>query len=160
MSALDGRSPDRPRQLHDLRLPPTKDDPRPTFIWSAEVPRDAGDINRPGPPYPRLAWSPDGEEVRVDDADQLRQLRMRGYTEEPPAVVPVDPLTTLQAALAELSPEDRAQVLEQQRLQRLVALQDQLARLPDGALETLLRDAKTQATPARRPGRPPKADVA
>ncbi len=36
----------RPRQLHDLNLAPTASDPRPTFFWSAEKPRNAGDLTK------------------------------------------------------------------------------------------------------------------
>jgi hypothetical protein len=158
MATADGRSPLRPRQLHDLRLPPTADDPRPTFVWSAEPPRDGGDLTR-GTPYPRLLWNGEGVECTVKDAGEHAARAAAGWVEQPPVVEAVDPVTALQAELEALSPEDRAQVLEAQRQQRLQTLQEKIARLPDASLETLLADARDQAS-GRGPGRPRKGSSA
>ena len=57
-----GRSPIRARQLHDLRLLPTANDPRPTFFWSAEGSRDTV-ITHTEFGNGKLMWSEDGVEI-------------------------------------------------------------------------------------------------
>ncbi len=152
-----GRSPFRPRQLTDLRLLPTKDDPRPTFFWSADPPRDGGDLTR-GTPYPRLLWHLDtGEEITVLDLAAHEAKQAEGcWTETAPSAAPVDPLADIEAELAALSPDDRAMIIEAQRQDRLKALQAKMAQLSERSLEALLSDAKEQATQKRGPGRPKK----
>ena len=148
-----GRSPIRPRQLHDLRLMPTATDPRPMFVWSAESPRDRGDLTRTTE-FPKLMWHKStGEEITVYTLEQ--QIEQGSiYTTQPPAnPVTLDPMEQLQDALAGLSESDRALVLEEQRKQRISALQNKLAALSEDQLEALLN----QSEPAkRRPGRPRK----
>lgn len=155
MATVDGRSPMRPRQLNDLRLLPTADDPRPTFFWSAESPRDV-DVTKTTP-YPRLLWHVEsGEEITVLDLEAHQAKEAEGcWTETAPSEVPVDPMAAIQAELDALTPTERATVLEAQRQQRLQSLQTKIAALSDRSLETLLGEAKAQATPPRR-GRPPK----
>src|SRR5882757_4365765 len=64
-----GRSPIKPRQLHDLRLLPTATDPRPMFIPSTETPRDW--VVGPGTPFPKLLWHrTTGEERTVHTATE------------------------------------------------------------------------------------------
>jgi hypothetical protein len=141
----DGRSPFRPRQLDDLTLAPTKDDPRPTFFWSAVSPRHAGDLKKTEP-YPRLLWHREsGQEITVHSLSE-HQKKLADYQEIAPALVAVDPMAAIQAELDALSPEDRALVIEGQRQDRINALRAKMAKLPDASLETLLTDAKEKAT--------------
>ena len=155
MPGPDGRSLLKPRQLNDLRLLPTADDPRPTFFWSADSPRDAGDLTKTTP-YPRLLWHRDtGEEITVPTAEAHAQMGEE-WLVLPPAQTAPDPMETMRAELDALTPEDRAVLIEGQRKARMAALQAKMAELPDDALETLLGDAMTQATAKRGPGRPRK----
>jgi hypothetical protein len=152
-----GRSPFRPRQLHDLRLLPTAEDPRPTFFWSAVSPRDV-DVTTTSP-YPRLLWNTaTDEEVTVGDLETHQAYLAEGYTEQAPMHAPVDPMAEIEAALAALSVEERAMVVESQRKQRVAALTEKMAGLSDGALASLLSDAPK--TEKRKPGRPRKSDAA
>lgn len=141
------RSPIRPRQLHDLRLLPTKDDPRPTFFWSAEAPRDGVDLTKTTE-FPKLMWSPEGQEITVPNADEQARYLQQGYALVAPADVVIDPMAAIQQQWASLSPEDQALILESQKQDRIKALKDKLAALPAERLEALL----AQATPtAKRP---------
>lgn len=152
-----GRSPFKPRQLHDLRLLPTETDPRPTFFWSAVSPRDVDVLKTT--PYPRLLWDKaTGEEVTVGDAETHQAYRADGYTELAPMQAPVDPMAELQAALEALDPETRALVIETQRKQRVAALTAKMAGLSEGALEALLSDEPKAEK--RKPGRPRKSHAA
>jgi hypothetical protein len=157
LSDTTGRSPFRSRQLHDLRLLPTKDDPRPTFVWSAEPPRDAGDLTRTTP-YPRLMWHLEsGEEITVDSQASEQTMTAQGFILTAPADLPApDPLDAMRVALEQLSPEDRALLLAAAQQDRKAALQAQLAALPESQLAALLA-ANGTAEPVRRgPGRPRK----
>jgi len=140
-----GRSPFRPRQLHDLRLLPTKDDPRPTFFWSAESPRDGVDLSKTTP-YPALMWHREsGEEITVfsaqDEADHAS-----AYTTHAPQTVLRAPMDELSDLLGQLPEADRALVMEAQRQERMQKLKAQLAALSPEQLEGLL----ARAEPAKK----------
>lgn len=152
-----GRSPIKPRQLHDLRLLPTADDPRPTFFWSVDPPRDGRDLTR-GTPYPRLLWHVDsGEEITVLDLEAHQAKQAEGcWTETAPSAGPVDPMADMQAALDALTPEDRALVVAAQQQTRLQEITAKLSKLSPSTLELLLTAAKDEATGKRGPGRPKK----
>jgi hypothetical protein len=154
MTDTNGRSPFRPRQLHDLKLQPTATDSRPMFVWSAESPRDAGDLTRTTE-FPKLMWHrTTGEEITVHSKDeQIEQESI--YTTEPPEVISTNPYDAIRDALDSLSPEERVLVVEAQQQARMKTLQEKLAALPADQLEALLNGQGT--TPAkRRPGRPRK----
>lgn len=124
-----GRSPVRPRQLQDLRLPPTGTDPRPLFVWSAESPRDLPQGGFKA--YPKLLWHIEtGREVTVRDAEAEAQLG-EAYTATPPGTVAEDPTERAAREFAQLSAEDQALVLEMQRQARLNRVNGLLASLTD-----------------------------
>jgi len=155
-----GRSPIRPRQLTDLRLLPTKDDPRPTFFWSAEAPRDGRDLTRTEP-YPRLLWHAEsGEEITVISAEQHQAKVAEGYVTMAPAWVEPDPMEAIRTQWEALSAEDQALLLESQKQDRIAMLKAKLSALPEAKLAEMLSKA-AQETPAqqeirRGPGRPRK----
>jgi len=139
-----GRSPFRPRQLHDLRLLPTKDDPRPTFFWSAESPRDGVDVSRTTP-YPALMWHREsGEEITVFSAEDEAN-HAHAYTTKAPQIVAKAPMDELSDLLAQLPEADRALVLEAQRQERMQSLKAKLAALTPEQLEALLGRAEKPA---------------
>ena len=128
-AAGDGRSPFRPRQLHDLRLQPTKDDPRPTFFWSADPPR----TQAPPRPraYPKLRWHAEtGQERTIRTPQELAALGA-DWIDHPPVMTPETAEERVARALAELSPEDREMVLEANRQAKLARLQRDLADLSE-----------------------------
>jgi hypothetical protein len=151
LSDTTGRSPIRPRQLHDLRLLPTATDPRPLFIPSAEAPRNATDLTRTTP-YPRLLFDADtGVDVTAQDAPHHRRLLAEGYVEIAPVLAPVAPLESVQAEFHALSDEDQALVLEGQRQARIAALQAKLSALPESAVTALTADKEADAPKRGRP---------
>jgi hypothetical protein len=155
MATDDGRSPFKPRQLDDLRLLPTKDDPRPTFFWSAESPRDAGDLTRTTL-YPRLLWHGEtGVECTVTTAEDHQDKLSDGWVETQPYQAPTDPMAELQKELDALSPDDRAMVIEAQRMARLTALQTKIAALSEMSLQSLVSSPEERIE-KRKPGRPRK----
>lgn len=150
-----GRSPFRDRQLHDLRLLPTKDDPRPTFFWSAETPRDhpVG----PGTPFPRLMWHVvTNQEITVkNQADMDRHSE--DYTVVPPNMAPPDPQQELAELMAQLSQDDRAMLLASMQHSKLAQIQAQLGALSSAALDDVMaRVPAAEAAPKRKSGRPRK----
>lgn len=154
----DGRSPFRDRQLHDLRLIPTKDDPRPTFFWSADAPRNASDLTRTTL-YPRLMWDgATGQEIAVNSAAAEHTATAKGFILTPPANAEApDAIALLKAQLDLLSPEDRAVLVAAAQKDRLASLQAQIAGLTEAELEALT----ASLDPAKRgPGRPRKEAVA
>ena len=158
MTDVSGRSPFRDRQLHDLRLLPTATDPRPTFFWSAESPRHAIDLTKTTP-YPRLMWHADsGEEITVDSRAAEQTMTAQGFILTAPSdLPPPDPLDALRAALGQLSEADQRVILEAAQQDRKMALQAQLAALPDEQLAALLAaNAGAVEAPRRGPGRPRK----
>ena len=143
-----GRSPIKPRQLTDLRLLPTKDDPRPTFFWSVETPRDW--VVGPGTKYPALRWHGEtGEEITVHDEDEDRDKGAQGYyLNTPLSAVPHDPVLDLSRALAGLPQAEQQAILAAQQQQRTDTLTAQLAALPQADLERLL--AALSPAPAKK----------
>lgn len=134
----DGRSPNRPRQLHDLTLTPTKDDPRPTFFWSAEKPRDVPNLTRTEP-YPRLMWhGTTSTEITVPSLDEQSAKLSMGYVLTPPHSVKIDPLAALQAQFEAMPESDRALLVKSIEQDRVEKLKQQLGALPADQLEALL----------------------
>jgi hypothetical protein len=155
-----GRSPMKrgrfqdPRQLDNLTLLPTKDDPRPTFFWSAVAPRDGFDLMRTTE-YPRLLWHKDaGTEITVDSAEEEQRSVLQGYVRTAPAWVEPDPMDALREAWAGLSKEDQDLLMAAQKQDRLKNLQAQLGALPEEKLSALLASAGPVLTKA--PQAPPK----
>ena len=144
-----GRSPFRPRQLHDLTLLPTKDDPRPTFNWSADPPRDDGGASRRTFPYPRLLWARDGTEITVHSEQEHRAQVAAGYLEQAPGDVVIDQAAELRAMLKALSPADRALVVDGQRQARIKAALAALEELPTGEADSMIESLEATAKTKR-----------
>lgn len=141
-----GRSPLRPRQLHDLRLPPTATDPRPTFIVT-EAPRDVVITHSP---YPALRWNETtGREITVQDAEEDQRLGP-GWVKIPPYVAPEEPEERAARLFAELCPEDQQMVREMQAAQKRDAASAALSALSASQLQQVMSE------PKRGPGRPKK----
>lgn len=138
LTDTSGRSPFKPRQLHDLRLLPTKDDPRPTFFWSADPPRNAVDLTRTTP-YPRLMWhNTTGQEISVSDLSAEQTMTAKGFVVTPPANAEApDALDVIRQQLDALSPEDRAMIVAAAQKDRLARLQEAMAGLSEEELATL-----------------------
>lgn len=135
-----GRSPIRDRQLHDLRLVPTATDPRPLFLPSAEAPRDAPPYVRTT--WPSLRWHKEtGQEITVTNDQQAATLGPE-WVQTPPGAVALDPLAGMQDALAALTPKERDAIFANQKRLRLDKLQAALAALSDDDLAALLESAK------------------
>lgn len=147
-----GRSPIKPRQLHDLRLLPTATDPRPLFIPSAEGSRDVPERHLP---YPRLLWHVEtGQEITVHSLEE-HQAKGEMWISTPPASQALDPVARAKEMFDALSPEDQALVLEQQRQARIASVTAAMGGL------TATQAAEALGQPVKRgPGRPRKADVA
>lgn len=143
LESTDGRSPNKPRQLHDLTLAPTKDDPRPTFFWSAERPRNDPGVYKTHP-YPRLLWhGKTGEEITVHSAKAHAEKVAQGYVEVAPANAQApDPAEAMRTALAALTPEDRKMLAEAAKKDRIARLQEQMAGLSDEDLDALMRSVE------------------
>jgi hypothetical protein len=135
--ATDGRSPLKPRQLHDLRLVPTKDDPRPTFFWSADVPRNA-EPERANPHY-RLMWhAKTGQEITVTTAKEIEAKKAEGYILTPPANAEApDAMEMIRQQLESLSPEDRKVLIAAAQKDRLAKVQEAMAGLSEAELAAL-----------------------
>jgi hypothetical protein len=142
-----GRSPFRPRQLHDLRLAPRADDPRPTFFATYEVPRDWDTTAQHA--FPMLMWSPRGQEITIppgrDAQAQVLEYEAKGYVHTPPA--DESPMDAVQREMAQLSDEDRKLVLEMQRQARMNRLQEKLSHLSDQEIASVMVDVA--ATPVK-----------
>jgi hypothetical protein len=147
---LAGRSPFRPRQLHDLTLLPTKDDPRPTFNWSADPPRDDGGESRRTFPYPRLLWMADGTEITVHSEAEHRGMVAQGYLEQAPGDVVIDQADQLRQMLEALSPADRALVVDGQRQARIKSALEALEALPRAQGDSIIESLETTAAKAKR----------
>jgi hypothetical protein len=145
-----GRSPIKPRQLHDLRLMPTATDPRPTFFWSAEAPRDV-DTSRTTP-YPRLLWHKDtGAEITVQDEDEEIE-RGTAYVRTPPTSMPIDPADELKALWESLSPADQQLVLDSQAAAKRKLIEEKMAALPADRLAALLDAEAARAGGQKKKG--------
>jgi len=147
MISQTGRSPLRDRQLHDLRLVPTATDPRPLFIPSAELPRDAK-------PYvytkfPSIRWHREtGAEVSVKDAKAAAALGPE-YVDYPVHLQPLDPMAGMADALAALTDKERDAITANQRDLRMAKLQEQLSQMSESDLETVLASARDRALKAQ-----------
>jgi hypothetical protein len=137
-----GRSPFRPRQLSDLRLAPRADDPRPTFFQTSEVPRDWDTTAQHE--FPKLMWSPKGQEIVIqpgkDAKAQEADYEAKGYGHYAPA--DESTMDAVEREMAQLSPEDRALVLEMQQKARMHRLQEKLSHLTDQELSSVMGDLK------------------
>jgi hypothetical protein len=144
LTSTAGRSPVRigpykdPRQLDNLTLTPTKDDPRPTFFWSSDAPRNVGDLTRTQP-FPRLMWTPSGVEVSVASERAQRELEAEGYV----LIAPVnaqapDPMETMRQQLAMLKPEDQQLIVAAAKRDRMAKLQESLAGLSEEDLAAIV----------------------
>lgn len=150
-----GRSPLRPRQLHDLTLPPTKDDPRPTFFWSVEKPRNDGGESMRTHEFPKLMWTPEGVEITVHSKAEQATHAADGYQLVAPAGLVIDPMDEIQAQWDAFSPEDKALILDAQRKERIKLMMEKLSTLPEERLAAIV--ASTESPEVRRgPGRPRK----
>ncbi len=151
LTDTSGRSPIRPRQLHDLTLLPTKDDPRPTFFWSAEKPRNSPDLTKTMP-YPRLMWhGTSGQEVTVADAKVEATYTSNGYILTPPANAEApDAAAAMRAQLEQLSPEDRKLLVQAVQKDKMERLKAQMADLTDEEMAALL--ASVEPAKQRRAG--------
>jgi len=152
LTDVSGRSPVKPRQLHNLSLAPTARDPRPTFVWSAESPRDQ-DVTRTTE-FPKLLFhQTTGEECCVRSKDEeLAKLADPAWGKVAPVQAPVDPMEAVRSELASLSPEDRTLVIEMQRQERIQALKAKMAALPEVDLESLLSESATLARGKKKAG--------
>jgi hypothetical protein len=150
-----GRSPQKPRQLTDLTLPPTATDPRPTFFWSAEKSRYTDTARTTL--YPRLMWSPSGVEVTVRDAKAEATHTAQGFVLLPPASIPApDPVDEMADAMAALSEADRKALVASIQASRIQALQEKASLLTDEQLSALMAAADAVEPEKRGPGRPRK----
>jgi hypothetical protein len=141
LTDTSGRSPIRPRQLHDLRLVPTAADPRPTFYWSAESPRNAADLSKTTP-YPRLMWeSKTGREITVMSAAAQETYTAQGFILTPPANAEApDPADVMRDMLEGLSEADRKLVLHGAHQARMEQIRDMLLQLSDAERAALAAD--------------------
>jgi hypothetical protein len=146
-AVANSRSPFRPRQLHNLTLLPTKDDPRPTFFWSVEGPRNDAEAGKTHP-YPRLLWHADGTEIRVENATEHREKVAAGYLEVAPGTVELDQAAQIRAMLEALSPADRALVIDGNKKARIQAAVDAMAAASDADVEAVL--ASLEQTKAKK----------
>lgn len=134
-----GRSPQRPRQLTNLNLTPTATDPRPTFFWSAEAPRDGSDTSKTTL-YPRLMWhGKTGVEITVGSPKTEADRKLEGYILTPPAnAEQPEPFDVVAAQIEGLSEKDRALLSKSYQQDRLQKIQSALADLPDDQIAALL----------------------
>lgn len=140
-----GRSPMKPRQLHNLTLLPTAEDPRPTFFWSALPPRDGVDLTRTTE-FPKLMWhGQTGTEIAVTSRDDQQAHLSMGYILHAPAGLVVDPMDAIRAAWDALSAEDQVLLVEAQKQDRINALRAKLSQLEPDKLEALLASAEPKA---------------
>lgn len=144
ISALkDGRSPFRPRQLHDLTLLPTKDDPRPTFFWSAEKPRDGSGTKVSE--FPKLMWSATGTEITVLSKDMQMQRQREGYQLHCPADVIVEQIDLVKAQWDQLSAADQEILTESYRQDRRNVLLKKMGAVDPAQIEAMLVAQEKQA---------------
>lgn len=134
-----GRSPLRPRQLHDLNLPPTRDDPRPTFFWSAEKPRNDPFVHLTHE-FPKLMWKGDtGQEITVLSAEAQAEKMKFGYVLTCPLSAVLDPMEELQKQFAMLPDEDRQAIMKATNENRIETMVEQLAKLDQSQLDAIFK---------------------
>jgi len=149
---IDGRSPNRPRQLHDLRLMPTATDPRPMFVWSAEGDRDTAITQSE---FPKLLWHGETNlEITVTSRQEETEKLAQGFVFLPATVTAASAVEDLTAAFAGLSDDEKHLILEAQAKQRRDAITAKLADLSPEALDRLLMQAAEPQ--AKKRGRPAK----
>lgn len=138
LTDVSGRSPFKPRQLHDLRLPPTKDDPRPTFFWSADPPRNGVDLTKTTV-YPRLMWhGVTGQEITVRDAADQQTHTAQGFVLVAPSNAEApDPLELIRQQLEAMSPEDRQTLIAAAQRDRLAQVQEAMKGLTEDEFAAL-----------------------
>lgn len=143
LSGLDarGRSPLRPRQLNSLLVKPTKDNPRPDFHWSADPPVDY--ISK-ATEFPKLMWSPKGQEITVISKDQQGAYTRQGYLLVCPADVVIEPMDLVKAQWEALSVEDRTALADSYRQDRRNALLAKMGTLDPVHIEALLAAEERQ----------------
>jgi hypothetical protein len=147
----NGRSPMKRRQLDNLLLTPTADDPRPTFYFEM-TPRNNPPITHSE--FPKLMWkTKDGTEITVDDKAEQLAKEQQGYGLLPPDSGPTDPIERLEQMFAELSPADQQFILNAERESRLNKVREQMATLPAESAKAIMESAAK-----RGPGRPRKTD--
>jgi hypothetical protein len=137
LTDTSGRSPIRPRQLHNLTLLPTATDPRPLFVPSAEQQRDYN----PGPPkfYPKLMWHRDTEqEITVHSKEEEQEHLLEYKLEAPAAPIMLSDADSIRAALESLTDEERTFIIQAQKNERIDKLKAKLAELSEVDLERLL----------------------
>ncbi len=138
--------PPRPRQLHDLRLAPRADDPRPLFIPSAEPPRDGIDRTKISE-FPKLMFHRDtGKEITVKDAAEQRQYSDI-YDLVAKAGVVLEPMDALKLELGSFSQEDLELIIDAQQKARREAVQAKLAGLPEDTLVRMLAEIESADDP-------------
>jgi len=126
--AEEHRSPVRERQLHDLTLKPSKDDPRPTFYQETDG-REFHPIRHS--PYPKLLWhTQTKQEITVNTP---REEKDRGplWTAVAPVTIPLDPETQARRLFESLSVEDQAFIVEHQRLMKLEQVKKAMGQLTE-----------------------------
>lgn len=146
MTDVSGRSPFRPRQLHDLREAASADNPRPTFFWSAKSPSTV-DVSRTSP-YPRLMWhAQTGKEITIGiAADPIEKnlsvqaaYTAQGFILTPPAnAEKPSPFEALKDMLEGLSKDDQHLVLKGAHATRLDRMKDGILGLSDEEREALV----------------------
>lgn len=140
LGTIGTRSPIRPRQLHDLTLLPTAEDPRPTFFWSAAKPRDV-DVSKTHE-FPKLMWhGTSGTEITVTSRDEQQAHLTMGFVLTAPHSLVIDPMSEFQAAFDALSAEDRSLLVKSIEQDRMEKLKAKLGSLPADQLESLLANA-------------------
>ena len=146
----NGRSPNKPRQLHNLLLQPSATDPRPLFIPSAEAPRDVIITHAP---YPRLMWNLfTGQEITVHSKEEFdAKMDTEQYTAIAPETKALDPTDYARQLFESLSPEDQQLVLENQRQTNIARVTAAMAGLNQA------QAAEAVAVSPKR-GRPRKSD--
>jgi hypothetical protein len=150
-------SPMRPRQLHDLRLLPTADDPRPTFFPSAEPPRDGSHLQTFE--FPKLLFhSVTGTEICIHSKAEEAQMLASGYQKialpresDDPEAQAAREAEHLQAALLALPEHEREAILAEQKQRQRATFHERLSALPERVLEQVLAEAEA------RTGSPVKA---
>ena len=152
--STDGRSPIRPRQLHDLRLMPTATDPRPAFFWSAEGGRDEAVTHSE---FPKLLWHGETHtEITVTNRDEQQAMLAMGYVMTAPDAGVPNPELDIATAFAGLSEEEQTLILEAQSKQRQAEITAKLAALTPEALDRVLAAASGDQPVAKKRGRPAK----
>ncbi len=93
--------------------------------------------------FPKLLWHGEtNREITVHDKGEESARRAEGYQFLPIEATPVDPVMDLSQALAGLSDDEQAAILETQKKARMAAIAERLAGLSDADLDRVF-NAKT-----------------